>query len=1050
MKYTWSDIVTKLRSYAEGFLLLLKYHRQDQVPPETTPVENIAARIEGNITGQVAVGSGIAQLRIPTLLSTIFKMRHRSPIYEAEPAEVFDATAEIKGDVGGQVAVGRNIFQLSIAPIIGCLVQILPRPRIFPRPTPIDMRPRAFPDLVNRQTEVNIATNALTTRQLVEFYGQHGIGKSALLRFLAHQPFATSFNDGVIDLPTEWVSKEDLLQFIFDIFYDSKPPYMPSKGEIQVQVRDKQALLLLDNENLTQGEVKELINVVPNSAFLIASAKRRFIGEGRSMALSGLPPEDALTLLESNLTRSLSQPERSGAQQLCDTLKRHPLYILGVATIIDTGRSPTELVALPVETLMVQIIKALPETDRHVIGTLAVVEGAPLVTERVVGLTGLTNAETILERLVQRGLVQSQASYHVSDIVAQAIAQVQDLNPLRVTALAYFIDWAEGNQQNFDLILESADAILAIMAWAIETGRWADVLRLARAVEGALAFGKRWTTWEQVLQWGRQAAEVLGDQAALAWSWHQLGSRALCLNEISSAFFFLYQALRLREDLGDVVGAAVTRHNLYLLLSPPPPQVGGPPPSSGPTLGSFFTWPLILLPIIIAAIIAILLFLPSILNALFSLLPPPPPTPRAIVFVTITPPTIPGPTETGPETSPLTPSAILTASPTVTLPVTLTAPSTITPPVTLTASPTVPPPPPTITPTPTLTPTPLPPTPIPLPIIFISPTQLDFGTQLVGTTSPPQRIMVGNQGRGTLTISNNQLIGQNPNDFNLLSPCVRDFTPDQSCFIMVSFTPTEAGERSAFLSIFHNGTTGVEYVTLTGVGVEPPLQIDKDDGGISITPGGTITYTITYANPRSENATGVVLTETVPANTNFVSNNSAFDWNCPDRAPAGTMCTLNVGTLPVNGTGFATFRVTVTNPVPATVTPISNTASIGDNRTPNAASDTDNTPLILQGPILEIDKNDGGIREFRPGELITYTLTYTNTGDQDASGVVITETIPPSTTFNSSANTEGWLVADGTASCAGQPAGTRCILPLGTVGGAGGGGSVKFVVTITE
>lgn len=1039
MKYTWSDIFINLQAYAEGFLLLIRYHRQDQVPPETTPIENIRARIAGNITGQLAVGHGITQFRIPTLLSTIFTMRHRSPIYETEPAEVLDVAAEIESDIGGQVAIGRNIFQLYIAPLIGSLIEIHPRPRLFSRSSPIDMRPRAFPDLVNRQTEISIATNALRTRQLVEFYGQHGIGKSVLLRFLAHQPFTASFRDGVIYLPIDWEAKEELLQFIFDAFYDSKPPYMPPKAEIQVRLHDKQALLLLDNENLAQGEVKALINTVPNSAFLIVSAKRRLAGEGRALALSGLPPEDALTLLESHIARSLSQPERSEAQQLCDTLERHPLYIVGAATMIDAGRSPTELATLSVTTLMVQIIMALPEMDRRVIGMLAAVGGVPLATERIIELTGV--AEANLERLLQPGLVQSQASYHVSDTVAQAIAQVQDLNPLREQALAYFLDWTEANQQNFDLILESVDAILVLLAWAVEAGRWSDVLRLVRAVEGALASGKRWMTWEQVLQWGRQAAETLNDQAALAWSWHQLGSRALCLNEISSAFFFLYQALRLRETLGDTIGAAVTRHNLYLLLLPPPTEGAPPPPRNGPIPGSFFTWLLILLPIIVAAVV--ILTLAQLLNT---------PQPPIITYVTVTPtlPTTVPPLNIAATSPPMTPTETEEPLSPTSLPPTVTS----VPPTVEAASP----------PTP-IPPTPIPPTPpIPVPIIAVSSTDLNFGTQMVGTTSQPQSVTVANLGSGNLIVSNSQFLGVDYNDFTQdNNQCVGvGLAPSQSCTIRVSFKPSDVGDRGTSLSINHNGPTGVAYVILRGVGEAfPILQIVKDDGGITAAPGEIIPYTLTYSNTGNQNATGVVITETVPANTTFlgivldnaaalVVNNSSSGWSCPNRAPAGTVCTLNVGTLPADASRSAIFPVTVNYPVPAGVTEISNTAFIGDDRPPNTESDSDTTPLNIQGPSLKIKKDDGGIEEFRPGQPITYTLTYTNTGDQNATGVVITETVPSSTIFNGDASTPGWMVAGTTDPCDDHPAGTECILAIGTVTGGGDGGSVKFVVTVNQ
>ena len=87
-----------------------------------------------------------------------------------------------------------------------------------------------------------------------------------------------------------------------------------------------------------------------------------------------------------------------------------------------------------------------------------------------------------------------------------------------------------------------------------------------------------------MLEWALQAARALGNRAAEAWALHQLGTRALCLLDTATARAALTEALRLREALGDEIGAAVSRHNLQILLGPPPPpRSEGPdsPPSGG-------------------------------------------------------------------------------------------------------------------------------------------------------------------------------------------------------------------------------------------------------------------------------------------------------------------------------------------------------------------------------------------------------------------------------------------------------------------------------------
>jgi uncharacterized repeat protein (TIGR01451 family) len=77
----------------------------------------------------------------------------------------------------------------------------------------------------------------------------------------------------------------------------------------------------------------------------------------------------------------------------------------------------------------------------------------------------------------------------------------------------------------------------------------------------------------------------------------------------------------------------------------------------------------------------------------------------------------------------------------------------------------------------------------------------------------------------------------------------------------------------------------------------PDFSITKSDAGASVAPGGTVSYTLTYANSGNISATGVVLTETVPANTTFNTGASTAGWVCLPNNNAGSTCTLTIGAL---------------------------------------------------------------------------------------------------------------------------------------------------------
>ena len=264
--------------------------------------------------------------------------------------------------------------------------------------------------------------------------------------------------------------------------------------------------------------------------------------------------------------------------------------------------------------------------------------------------------------------------------------------------------------------------------------------------------------------------------------------------------------------------------------------------------------------------------------------------------------------------------------------------------------------------------------------------------------------------------------------------------------------PAGVGELSNTVRVADDGNNGADpnpadntASDVTPLNVAPDLQLTKSDGGATAQPGGSIAYIINYTNSASasQDAAGVVLTETVPANTVFDGGASSPGWSCTPDGGAGSVCTLNAGALNVGASGSKTFAVTVVNPLPAGISQVSNTASAGSNRpdantADNTASDT--TPVDA-APDLKLSKSDGDVGAGE-GNTVTYTLTFTNTGNQGASGVTLNETVPEHTTFNPSASTAGWSCAPN------NNAGSACTLNGGAINGGGASGSATFAVTV--
>jgi hypothetical protein len=656
---------------------------------------------------------------------------------------------DIERQIGDQLVVGDYILQIGSGH--GGVVKVstpAQGPLLQPRPTPIFLRSPDFPGLLDREAEISTATAAIRSATQVAFRGQPGVGKTALLCHLSHHPVATSFPDGVVHLAAHRQPVEDVLQFLFDTFYESDVPFKPTDVQVRQALHGKQALVILDDADLAWHDVQVLMDVAPGCTFVLASAERRPWRGGQAIDLGGLPPGDALALLERALERPLTPEERPVAQALCTTLEGHPLHVLQAAALVREGdRSLAEvarraLSGSPAEALTAQALAVLGEAEKRVLGVLAAVGDVPFHADHLSALAELPDVAPILETLQRRGLVQAHSPrYSLAGMLGQALRQTWDVIPWAERALAYFAAWAERQRQAPGRLLEEADVILRVLGWAVGADRWVGVVRLGRAAADALALGGRWSAWAQVLQWVHQAAEALGDRTGKAWALHQLGTRALCLGDAAVARTALIQALRLRETLGDQVGTSVTRDNLDLLVGPPAPPSPPSPPwrSSRPPAARPLVRPAVsgVSPVVVGCAVLLIVLLVTVVGLGARQLwpryapPTPMPTPTSTSTPTATPTNTPTATPTPTATSTNTPMPTATPTDTPTPTQTSTPTNTPTPTSTPTNTPT-----PTETPTPTPTPdrvgppAPQPLAPVPGAELFCPPGGANLGVQL--------------------------------------------------------------------------------------------------------------------------------------------------------------------------------------------------------------------------------------------------------------------------------------------------------------------------------
>ena len=104
-------------------------------------------------------------------------------------------------------------------------------------------------------------------------------------------------------------------------------------------------------------------------------------------------------------------------------------------------------------------------------------------------------------------------------------------------------------------------------------------------------------------------------------------------------------------------------------------------------------------------------------------------------------------------------------------------------------------------------------------VVQLSPSALDFGDQVVGTTSDPLTATVTNISSEDLHISGIGISGANFGDFAETTTCRSRLPAGGSCTIDVTFTPRARGDRHASLKIVDDGGASPQAVPLGGTGV---------------------------------------------------------------------------------------------------------------------------------------------------------------------------------------------------------------------------------------
>jgi len=313
-------------------------------------------------------------------------------------------------------------------------------------------------------------------------------------------------------------------------------------------------------------------------------------------------------------------------------------------------------------------------------------------------------------------------------------------------------------------------------------------------------------------------------------------------------------------------------------------------------------------------------------------------------------------------------------------------------------------------------------------------TQAPLADMAVGIAAAPEPVAVGTNLTYTVTATNN-----GPNDATGVT--LTDTLPAGVTYVMASVSQgsfIHSGNTvTANFGGVANGTAPTLTIviqptaagTLTDSATVSANEIDPNssnnstthntqaqvlvDLGVGITaspePAKTVrnlTYTVTVMNNGPDASTGSALTDTLPAGVTFVSASVSQG----TFMHSGSSVSATFGAVANGGTAVLTIVVT-----PTVTGQITDSASVVGNET---------DPVALNNSAMHTTQVNASVADLALGMMaspepvtlgnnLTYTLTVTNAGPDDATGTVLTDTLPSGVTFVSATPSQGTFMHSG-------------------------------------
>jgi Abnormal spindle-like microcephaly-assoc'd, ASPM-SPD-2-Hydin/Cep192 domain 4 len=182
-----------------------------------------------------------------------------------------------------------------------------------------------------------------------------------------------------------------------------------------------------------------------------------------------------------------------------------------------------------------------------------------------------------------------------------------------------------------------------------------------------------------------------------------------------------------------------------------------------------------------------------------------------------------------------------------------------------------------------------------LPVADFSTAEVNFGNQLINSTSAAQTVTLTNNGTSSMAISGISISGTNSVDFVETNTCPATLAAGSNCTITLTFSTSSRGTFTADLQVADNAPASPQLVYLSGTGINPVASVSPSSltfGNQNVGSTSTAqTITLTDTGQDALTVSGV-----------NIAGADAGDFketdNCVGTVAANASCTISVTFAP--------------------------------------------------------------------------------------------------------------------------------------------------------